>query len=398
MQILMITDVYFPRINGVSTSIKTFRSSLQSFGHRVVLIAPEYGDHEDDDPDILRIPSRTVPMDPEDRLMFLSEIMQLLPRLEREGFDVVHVHTPFTAHYAGVRLARRLGLPLLESYHTYFEEYLFHYIPFLPKRALRWAARHFSRRQCNEVDRVLVPSRAMEQVLRDYGIGKPLTILPTGIPLDEIRSGARDDFADEYGYDPGRPTLVHVGRIAFEKNVSFLVDMVHKLRRRIPDILLIIAGEGPAFNRIRNQIARLHLEDNVLMVGYLDREFTLWNCYKAGDVFVFASGTETQGLVLLEAMAMGVPVVSTACMGTRDLLEDGVGCLVAEEDVRDFANQVYRLLSDRELHDRLGCEALRKVHDWSAEAMARRLEVIYCDMTGQPAELLGNRRVVSGFV
>jgi glycosyltransferase involved in cell wall biosynthesis len=388
----MVTDVYFPRINGVSTSIATFRASLQARGHRIVLIAPAYGsDSEQDDGDILRVPSRFVPLDPEDRLMRHRHIQRLIPRLEHMGeFDLVHIHTPFMAHYAGLSLARHLQVPVIESYHTYFEEYLFHYVTFLPRKLLRWLARSLSRRQCTQVDQIIVPSRAMEQVLRRYGVAGTIEILPTGIALDRLGAGERAFFAQEQGIDPRRPTLVHVGRIAFEKNVDFLLEVLVQVRERLPEVLLIIAGEGPALEATQRRTRQLRLEDNVLFVGYLERNESLWNCYRAGDAFVFASSTETQGLVLLEAMALGVPVVSTAEMGTGDLLEDGRGALVAARDLEDFSTKVVNLLTNPALRERLALEARQKAREWSADAMAERLERLYTTLKrqgGEPAEL-----------
>ena len=133
MRILMISDVYFPRVNGVSTAIMTLRRELKRMGHEVTLIAPDYGAVTADEEDILRIPARPVWLDPEDRMMQRRHITELLPYLQGQTFDLVHIHTPFIAHYAGLELARTLGVPCVETYHTFFEEYLFHYVPFVPK-------------------------------------------------------------------------------------------------------------------------------------------------------------------------------------------------------------------------------------------------------------------------
>ena len=122
MNVLMVSDVYFPRVNGVSTSIMTLRRELKSAGHQVTLIAPAYGLNETEEPDIIRIPGRKVVMDPEDRLMSASELRQLSATLAGQTFDLVHVHTPFIAHYTGIRLAREMGIPCVETYHTFFEE------------------------------------------------------------------------------------------------------------------------------------------------------------------------------------------------------------------------------------------------------------------------------------
>ena len=181
MNILMISDVYFPRINGVSTSISTFRKELVQLGHRVSLIAPDYGTGNSADEDIIRIHSRYLIVDPEDRMLKAHRILALLPHLREEAFDLIHIQTPFVAHWAGVELARHLNLPVIETCHTHFEEYLFHYIPFMPREAMRALARWFTRRQCNHVDAVVVPSRPMRDVLAHYGVRVPVAIVPTGI-------------------------------------------------------------------------------------------------------------------------------------------------------------------------------------------------------------------------
>src|SRR5688572_8723933 len=174
MRILMISDVYFPRVNGVSTSIQTFRRGLHAAGHETALIAPAYpaGTQSADD-DLIRVPSRYLPRDPEDRLMKSSAIRELLPTLAEQRFDLLHVQTPFVAHYEGVRIARELQLPVIETYHTYFEEYLHHYIPMLPRALMRYAARRFTRSQCRMLDAMVVPSGAMEEALRAYGVTCP---------------------------------------------------------------------------------------------------------------------------------------------------------------------------------------------------------------------------------
>lgn len=143
MKILFISDVHFPRVNGVSTSIETFRRNLQLLGHTVHLIAPEYGTPAADETGILRVPARRVPFDPEDRLMRYGWVMKQLDRLRGEHYDLIHVQTPFVAHYLGVKLSYLLDIPCIETYHTFFEEYLYHYIPLLPKWVTRSLAKRF---------------------------------------------------------------------------------------------------------------------------------------------------------------------------------------------------------------------------------------------------------------
>ena len=380
MHILYVSDVFFPRINGVSTSIETFRSELITAGHRVTLIAPHYLPTREvvlEANGIYRIPSRAVPRDPEDRLKSYKSTLGLVEELRPLGIDLVHIHTPFVAHYAGLALARALGVPRLATYHTYFEEYLGHYLPFLPSSWVRAAARRFSRAQCNDMDAVVVPSLAMSDVLKSYGVSQPLTVLPTGIPEDFFTPGNGGSFRAKHGIHPKRPMALFVGRVAFEKNIGFLLEVVGEAKRVLPDLLLVIAGEGPALPALREEAQRKGLSEQVNFVGYLDRKSDLRDCYAAADTFVFASRTETQGLVLLEAMAQGVPVVGLAAMGTRDIIMPQRGAVAAPDDVGGFAACLVDLLSEPVRRAKLSANAREFALEWSALERAREVTNLY---------------------
>jgi glycosyltransferase involved in cell wall biosynthesis len=297
--------------------------------------------------------------------------------LEGERFDLVHVQTPFLAHYAGVRLARRRSVPVVAMYHTLFEEYLSHYVPFVPRQAMRALARRISRGQCNALDGIVPPSTAMRDTLQRYGVQTRIEIVPTGIPLLEFSGGDGARFRAEHGIAQSCPVLLYVGRVAFEKNIDFLLRVLMQVRRAMPDVLLVVCGEGPALGRLTRLARSLRIREAVRFVGYLDRATRLLDCYRAADAFVFASRTETQGLVLLEAMALGVPVVSTAVMGTRDIVAPERGALVAEDDEMDFAACVTRLLNDAPFRARLSAEGRQYARAWSAPAFALRMEAFY---------------------
>lgn len=377
MHILMISDVYFPRVNGVSTSIQTFRRNLHEMGHQTTLIAPAYEatQHQEpcDETSIIRIPSRTVIVDKEDKMMRRRPIRDLIPTLQNMNLDLVHIQTPFIAHYEGVNIANALNVPSIISYHTFFEEYFYNYIKWLPKQWLRYAARAFSRSQCAQVDALLVPSRPMYDVLRDYGINNTTHILPTGLTLDAFDKGDGIHFRQQHQITHDRPCVAFVGRIAHEKNISFLLEVFKHIRHEIPDALFLIAGEGPALPSLKKQSQLYGIEAAIKFVGYLNRQGDLQSCYKAADVFVFASRTETQGLVLLEAMACGTPVVSTAIMGTKDVMRHGDGGLIAEENVEHFSEQVLSLLNNHEYRHKMKDKALAYVKEWSQETMTKRL-------------------------
>jgi glycosyltransferase involved in cell wall biosynthesis len=376
-RVLMLSDVYFPRVNGVSTSIQTFRRALETLGCETLLIAPAYPTPREDEPGIARVPAWEVPFDPEDRLMRRQPLERVCKSLEGQ-FDLVHIQTPFRAHRAGVRLARRLRLPVVETYHTYFEHYFHHYMPYLPRAWLAFAARSLSCHQCNAVDAVIAPSRQMADALAAYGIRSDIRVIPTGLDFERFRGGDGASFRARFGIEPRRPVMLTVGRVAFEKNIEFLIEVLGRVRRTVPSVLLVIAGEGPALGSLRRAVARRGLTANVRFVGYLDRATDLLDCYKSADVFVFASRTETQGLVVIEAMALGTPVVSTAVMGTKDVLHGTRGAIVVDEDGDDFAAAVTGVLTDRAMRDSLAEQAAAfAISNWSSRSTAERMLDLY---------------------
>lgn len=391
LRVLFISDVYFPRVNGVSTSIRTFRSDLGECGVETTLIAPQYAaEAAEEDYKVLRVPSAGVPGDPEDRRMRWGALGRALDAFQPGSIDLIHIHTPFIAHYAGVRAARATGIPCIATYHTFFEEYLHHYVPVLPRRLGRVLARSFTRSQCRDVNALVAPSDPMREALLAYGVETPIHVLPTGLPADRFRQGDGLRFRQLAGLQADRPLMLYVGRVAHEKNIGFLVRTFAEVVKRVPRAMLVIAGEGPAQGGLKKQVEELRLQDSVRFVGYLDRNQSLLDCYAAADVFAFASRTETQGLVLLEAMAQGAPIVSTAELGTKSILTPGCGAIIVEENLDAFATAVVRVLQEPALKDELSRQARVHAAKWSSLNMANRLAELY-DTVSANGQALSNR-------
>ncbi|MEW9899076.1 glycosyltransferase [Chitinivorax sp. PXF-14] len=382
MRVLMVSDVYFPRVNGVSTSIATFRHELAAMGVEVDLIAPAYP-NEVEQPGVTRIASRYLPFDPEDRMMRRGALMAQLPALSKRGYALVHIQTPFVAHYSGLALARALGLKAVTTYHTFFEEYLHHYARVVPAGWTRALARRFSRSQCNATQGVIAPSTAMRDTLLAYGVKAPIEVIPTGIPLTQFQPGDGSGFRATHGIGPERELALFVGRVAHEKNIDLLLQVADRARRQRPNLLLVVAGEGPAEAHLQALAGKLGLAGHVKFIGYLERERALLDCYSAADVFVFGSTTETQGLVLLEAMAMGVPVLAIPVMGAKDILSPGRGCVPVSTDPDEFAAALVALLADPARRAGIGADARSYAQEWSAPATAQRLAAFYQHVLGR---------------
>jgi hypothetical protein len=382
---LVVSDVYFPRVNGVSTSIRSFSEDLSRQGVASTLVVPDYGRQAGVEPDapsfeVRRVPARVVPFDREDRVMRRKALRTALAGVTRKNSDLVHIQTPFLAHYAGLKLARERGVPVVATCHTYFEDYLHHYMPLLPGFAGAWLARSVMTRQLNAVDAVVSPSEPVRRRLLEYGVTRPIHVIPTGMTEDRFVRGSPQRFREQFGFAPDQRIVLNVGRVAHEKNLGFLLRMFPLVARRDPRAVLVIAGEGPARASLQAEAEKLGIGPRTRFIGNLDRERTLNDCYAAADVFVFASRTETQGLVLLEAMAQSRPVVSTACLGTRSVLTAGSGACVVEESEADFAAAVCAVLKDRARARAMGEKSRAWAGQWSSASLAANMARLYREL------------------
>jgi glycosyltransferase involved in cell wall biosynthesis len=238
-------------------------------------------------------------------------------------------------------------------------------------------AKRFSRHQGNSLNGMVVPSHPMLHVLKEYGITTHSEVIPTGIEPASFVLGDREKFRKNYNIPQDRPVLLFLGRVAHEKNIGFLLKVLVQVKKAIPEILFVVAGEGPARANLEHEARTLGLNENIAFIGYLDRHTELNDCYSSADIFIFSSRTETQGLVLLEAMAQGLPVVSTAELGTRDVLRDGLGVWIAKEDISDFSGKIIKMLGDSEVRKSLGESGRDYAHGWSASKQAERMLMFY---------------------
>ena len=372
-------------MNGVSTSIRSFSEDLSRQGVASTLVVPDYGRQAGEEPDaasfeVRRVPARVVPFDREDRAMRRAALRTALAGVARRNSDLVHIQTPFIAHYAGLKLARERGVPVVATCHTYFEDYLHHYMPLLPGFAGAWLARSVMTRQLNAVDAVVSPSEPVRRRLLEYGVTRPIHVIPTGMTEDRFVPGSPQRFREQFGFAPDQRIVLSVGRVAHEKNLGFLLRMFQLVARRDARAVLVIAGEGPARAGLQAEAEKLGIGPRTRFIGNLDRERTLNDCYAAADVFVFASRTETQGLVLLEAMAQSRPVVSTACLGTRSVLTPGSGACVVEESEADFAAAVCAVLKDRARARDMGDKARAWAGQWSSASLAANMAHLYREL------------------
>ncbi len=378
MKIALVTDTYFPRINGVSTSTQIFAEEFVKLGHEVHIYAPAYPNSidESDHLKIFRFPSWYLFFDPEDRLGKPWADKKLVQQFIDAKYDIVHTQTPFTIGGPAVKWARQSGAKVVHTYHTLFAAYTEHYLWFLPKAFGIWYAKSASRRYCNSCDLLITPSTEMQNVLLSYNVTKPVEVIPTGIRLGRFQEKDGNRFRKMKGYKPEDQVVLFMGRVAEEKNIDFLMRVVHRLKPRVPNLQFLIAGEGAAKKNLEKMTVDLGMVDYVHFAGYLSKED--WrDCYAGSDLFVFASITETQGLVVTEAMAAETPVVAVGEMGIKDVMASGKGGLVTKLNEDEFADAVYRMLTDKALYQQKKSETLEEADKWSSTSMAKRMLEAY---------------------
>ncbi len=385
MRIVFATDTYWPRFNGATVSIDAFKREFEKLGHEVHIIAPAYPNMEHSpDPTIHRFKSYQLLFSPEDRLVWKAERWKIFRTLKKLNPDIIHCQTEFQLSVMVMKFGRKRNIPILFTCHTYWEEYINLYLPF-PDKIGRQVARSIQRAALRYVDEIITPTEPMKDVIHSYGVKKPIHVLPTGVQEDDFAGLDRKDAREnsflytDFPKLQGKPIILYVGRVTKEKNMDFLIDSFQTVKKSVPDLHFVITGGGPYLSELKKKVKKMGFGDSVAFTGYVPKEKVKY-LYAMADVFIFASKTETQGLVTIESMMAGTPVVAIGEMGTKIVMNGDNGGFMVPEDQAVFSSKVLSLLTDRDLWKRKSTEALEYAQKWSSETMAERLFKIYLDI------------------
>jgi glycosyltransferase involved in cell wall biosynthesis len=386
MNIVYATDQYWPSISGVSVSIDSFKRELEALGHSVFLFVPDYpGAYELDKKrgkrNIFRFKSYTLFFNDENRLVYRREKKNAFQVLDSLKPDVIHVHTEFTMGKIASSYARKHNIPLVITAHTNWEELIHLYVPFIPTTLARLYCRHRMRKRYNKANMVVVPTSLMELLLNLYFVHTPIRIIPTGVNRDELEDPANErspclKFFESIPDLKDKKVLLFVGRLGKEKNVPFLFDVLQKLLAENENIKLIISGDGPARKELEECARNKQLQDHVIFSGFIRRK-ELKHLYLLADVLVFASKVESQGLVPIEAMTFGIPVVAIGKMGTREVMGGDNGGFMVDDDIDLFVEKVSLLLNQPELHKQKALEALHHAEKWTMPIQVDKMLYLY---------------------
>jgi len=379
INVAMFTNNYLPFIGGVPISIYRLKTGLKKLGNKVLIFAPDYGEEKKDETaDVYRIKSlfhyskfRDFPV----ANIFSGKIYK---RLKIFNPDIIHVHHPFWMGRKGYYMAKKLDIPLVYTYHTRLELYA-HYVP-LPGVLFRNLISHYMvRRFANRCDGVVVPTYSAEEYLRAVGVKTHITVLPTGIDFKKLKATDKSEnekIRSQYVSDD-EYLLVTVSRLGREKNLDFMLDTIAFVKERAGfDFKLIMLGEGPYRDVLEKKIDDLNLRKTVYLTGAVEPD-DMGYYYSAADLFVFASKSETQGMVILEAMSAGLPVLTVRSSGIDDVVQNEFNGYKTKEDPRVWLEKMEKIFNDEQLYMRLSENAQNFASHYSIEEIAAKMQDFY---------------------
>jgi len=387
MNLCMFTNTYLPHVGGVARSVSLLEKDLRGLGHQVLVMAPEYsekeeesenagqkGDRKTESEGVLRLPaiqnfngsdfSLRIPMP-----FFVSE------KVDAFAPDLIHSHHPYLLGDTALRTAQRIGLPVVFTHHTRYEQYVHHVTEDL--ETLRNFAQNLATEYANLCSCVIAPSRSIAELIRSRGVDRPIHVIPTGVDLDFFSAGRGKEFRRRKDIPADAPVVGHVGRLAAEKNLPYLAEAAARFVEKNAAGRFLVVGEGPSEKSIREAFED-GFEDRLVMAGRLSGQ-ELSDAYAAMDLFAFSSKSETQGMVVAEAMAAGKPVVALDAPGVREMIEDGKNgrLLPADASGASFAEALAQILEDSGLLKAMSDEARQKAESVSRENCARKVVSLY---------------------
>jgi 1,2-diacylglycerol 3-alpha-glucosyltransferase len=375
MNILMMTNTFTPHAGGVARSVESFTDEYRRRGHRVLVVAPSFEGMPDHEQDVVRIPALQK-FNGSDFSVRLPIPSFLFPELDRFKPDIVHAHHPFLLGDTALRVAALRDAPLVFTHHTMYEQYT-HYVPG-DSPALKRFVIELSTGYANLCDAVIAPSETIAAVLRRRGVTPRIEVIPTGVSIDRFARGDGAAFRSSRGIPREACVIGYVGRLAPEKNLGFLASAAAMFVSGGRHRHFLTVGVGPSADEIGEAFRRAGMIDRLHVAGILS-PVELANAYHAIDLFVFASQSETQGMVLTEAMAAGVPVLAVDAPGVREVIQDGRnGILLPKEDLNAFVSALTAWAGmPREGRERLREGARKAAERFSMEQTSARALNLY---------------------
>ncbi len=376
MKICMVTNTYLPHVGGVARSVHQFSEDLRGLGHEVLVLAPEFSSGRSEAIEgVLRVPAFQN-FNGSDFSVRIPIPFMIEDKIDSFYPDIIHSHHPFLMGDTALRIAHKRKLPLIFTHHTLYEQYT-HYVP-LDSYAMREFVIRLATRYANFCDRVVAPSRSISSLIQSRGVRRPVEEIPTGVDMDFFQKGNGQRFRASWALPQSALVLGHLGRLASEKNLVYLARAVINYLHRDPEAWFLLVGEGSIQEKIRRLFEEAGVAGRLVPAGKQTGR-DLQDAYQAMDLFLFASKSETQGMVLTEAMAAGRPVIALDASGTREVVTDQENGRLLPEDASQetFADAIQEFARNPAKAEHWRHNSLKTAQRFSRGACTRKLEALY---------------------
>ena len=376
MKVLITTDWYAPVINGVVTSVLLLQRELERLGHEVRVVTLSNSLHSYKDGPVYYMGSVSAGKIYPGARLRISQKHSMMRELMAWRPDVIHSQCEFSSFRVAYALSNRLGIPIIHTYHTVYEDYTHYFSPSV--RVGRYVVSAFSRWICRHAACIVAPSRKVELLLRNYNVRAPIQVIPTGVDLSAYREtpaqGRLEELRRRWHIPEDHTILLYLGRMAKEKNLERLIDQIASAGRR--DVTLLLVGDGP--DREAALDRALERGVDVIYTGMVPHSEAP-DYYRLGDIFVTASTSETQGLTYFEALAAGVPVLCRRDPCVDGVVEDGVNGWQYDSG-EDFGRCLSSFCGDKALRERMRAAARESSEKFSAEAFGAAAARLYASV------------------
>ena len=373
MKIGFFTDAYFPQVNGVVTSVYETVKELRNRGHDVVIIAPAYPNYKDAKKEnVLRLSS--IPLYKKLNIRLATHFPDRnLFNLYKDKFDIIHSHGGGTISLLGLEIARLKKIPIVFTYHTLWNKYT-HY---LLKGVVRpKVVERISRIVCNRCTAIIAPSKRIKNELISYGVKKPIGVIPSGVNFERFKVKNIGFLRKKIRLGIERRIVLSIGRLGIEKSTDLLIRAFGLVAKKNKNTVLVIVGDGPEKKNLENLTKELGIQDRVYFTGNINFE-DMPLVYRDADLLLFASRTETQGMVILEALASGLPVVAVNDAVYEGIIKDKKNGILVSNDIDQFAKACLFLLNNPAYRKKLSENAVKFVEKFSIYTTAETLEKLY---------------------
>ena len=378
MRIAIFTNNYLPNVYGVPMSIETFKKEFESLGHEVFIFAPNYSDYQDANKNIFRYPSVDINI----KFRFPLPIpysCRMDKILENLDIDIIHSQHPNLLGSAAMKWAKKKKIPLVFTWHTLYDRYT-NFVPFIPsKLAAKWVINN-AVKYANKADTIIVPTESVIPIIKNWGVNNEnIKAIATGVVEEEFLNSDRKKIREKYSIKDDESLLLLVSRLTEEKNIGFLFDAAIEILKANKQAKLMLAGDGYLLPELKEKTKVENLEDRIIFAGIAPRE-ELKNYYAAGDIFVYASKSETQGMIITEAMYMGLPIVAIKAPGIESLVKNDANGILTAESRGEFILAIKKLIENKDLREKMSLESARIAREkYTSKICADKMLEVYAE-------------------